>query len=279
MRGRLAALNLPGVGSQGIRKLEMRQGRFSEAAVVWQEQVAQAWGKRYSAFEREKAWSLACAQIETMAKLDAVILCQEDKAYPKAFFELADPPLLIAVRGEASLLQRKGIAIVGTREPSEGAKERAYAMGRECAGAGRVAISGLALGCDTFAHRGALSEKGKTVAVLPSCLSRISPRTNAALAGEILDSGGVLVTEMFPKMKLEPYHFVQRNRLIAALSEWIVVVEAGVESGTMHTVKMGRKLNRKIGVVLADEDCIGEGGQWILDQGWGHSFKEIKAIL
>jgi len=278
MRGRLAALNLPGVGSQGIRKIEKKHGRLSEDVSVWKEQVGQAWG-RYSPFEQERAWCLADSQIQTMKDLNAKILCQEDEGYPKAFFDLANPPLMITVQGDLRLLQTKGISIIGTRTPSERAKIRAYMMGQECAEAGRTAISGLALGCDTLAHRGALSCKGKTIAVLPSSLSRIVPSSNTALAQSILESGGSLITELFPSMKLEPYHFVQRNRLIAALSEWIVVVEAGLESGTMHTVKMGKKINRKIGLVLDGDHCMGEGGQWILDQGWGQSFMKLSGIL
>lgn len=279
MRGRLAALNLPGIGSQSLRQMERANGCLSETFTVWKDQVASFRGKRDSAEELKKAWNLGHWQFEVIQNLNARIICENDHLYPKAFHDLSNPPFLVSVRGDCTLLEKRGIAIVGTREPSERAKIRAYSMGRECAEENRVAVSGLALGCDTYAHRGALNGRGKTIAVLPADLSRVVPKRNEALAREILERGGALVTEVFPKTKLEPYHFVQRNRLIAALSEWILVVEAGLDSGTMHTVKMGRRLNRKVGVVLDGEAGMGEAGQWIFEKNWGRPIQRLTEIL
>jgi DNA processing protein len=279
MKGRLAALNLPGIGNQSIRKAEVKNEIFSDIFSIWCEQVGMAWSNNYGVFTRQKAWDLASRQIETIEKLGGEILCPEGSFYPEVFSELSNPPMLISVLGDSSLLKRRGVAIIGTRKPSESAKNRSYLLGRECAKEGRVAVSGLALGCDTLAHWGALSAKGKTIAVLPSDLSRIVPQKNGRLARQIVEHQGLLISEVFPEIKLEPYHFVQRNRLIAALSEWILVVEAEKASGSMHTVRMGRKLSRKIGVALSEGDCMGEGCQWILDQSWGCSFRHLKNIL
>ena len=279
MKGRLAALNLPGIGNQSIRKAEAKNAMFSESFSIWNEQIGMAWPDHYGLFTRRKAWDLAGRQIERIEKLGGEILCSEGVFYPEAFSELTNPPMVISVLGDLSLLGTRGIAIIGTRKPSDAAKNRAYLMGRECSRENRVAVSGLALGCDTLVHWGALSEKGKTIAVLPSDLSRIVPRINVGLARRIVEQEGLLISEVFSETKLEPYHFVQRNRLIAALSEWILVVEAEKASGSMHTVRMGRKLNRKIGVVLSEGDCMGEGCQWILDQSWGRSLRHVRNIL
>ena len=279
MKGRLAALNLPGIGNQSIRKSEAKNEIFSDVFSIWCEQIAMAWSNSYGLLAKQKAWDLASRQVETIEKLGGEMLCLDGAFYPEAFSELINPPLLISVLGDASLLKRKGIAIIGTRKPSESAKNRSYLMGQECGKEGRVVVSGLALGCDSLAHWGALNGKGKTIAVLPSDLARIVPKSNARLARQIVEHQGLLISEVFPETKLESYHFVQRNRLIAALSEWILVVEAEKASGSMHTVRMARKLNRKIGVVLSDGDCMGEGCQWILDQSWGCSLPHLKHIL
>jgi DNA processing protein len=221
---------------------------------------------------------LAKEQIDLIESAGGRILAQEDGEYPQGFLDLENPPLLISMTGHSSLLQKPGIAVVGTRDPSGPGRHSARRLGRECAENRQTVVSGLALGCDALAHQGALDLKGPTIAVLPSDLTRIVPGANRPLASRILSEGGLLISEVFPKTRLEPYHFVQRNRLIAALSQWILVVEAGLESGTMHTVRMGRKLNKKIGV----RDPCGlacEGGRWILDHGWGVAFHQLRDLL
>lgn len=278
MMGRLSALNLPGIGNQSIRKVEQDVGRFATDFSCWQEQIRKVWSNRFSGLDMYKAWDQATRQRETIEEMSGEIISQEGLYYPPAFFDLVNPPLLLAVLGEASLLKRKGIAIVGTRSPSQQAGETAYQSGKVCAKADRIVVSGLALGCDTQAHWGAVHGGGETVAVLPSSLSEIYPMRNRRLARKIVENGGLLISENFSETKMETYHFVQRNRMIAALSEWVVVVEAGINSGTMHTVRDGMELSRKI-AVLKTGPALSTGCREIILQKKGVQIASVLDIL
>ena len=112
--------------------------------------------------------------------------------------------------------------------------------------AGFVVVSGLALGCDTIGHENALCNKGFTIAVLPSGIHNIYPESNKRLAEDIVTSGGCLISEYEPKATAVSYTFVERDALIAALSKATLVLECGIKSGTMKTVEVAEKLNRKI---------------------------------
>ena len=278
MMGRLSALNLPGIGSQSIRKAEQKAGRFIADFPCWQEQIRKVWINRFSSLDMHKAWEQANRQRETIEEINGEIISQEGLQYPAAFLNLENPPLLLAVMGDASLLKKKGIAIVGTRSPSQQAREAAYQSGKVCAKASQIVISGLALGCDTQAHWGAVHGGGETVAVLPSSLSEIYPMRNRRLARKIVANGGVLISENFSETKMEAYQFVQRNRMIAALSEWVVVVEAGTNSGTMHTVRDGVELSRKIAVLRTDQP-MSAGCREIILQKKGVEITSVLEIL
>lgn len=279
MKGRMAALNLPGIGSQSIRSAERKAGCFADVYDTWQNQIRGVWRDRFSDLKIMYAWEAAGRQIETIEGLGGQILVQEDPLFPAPFHELENSPILISVLGDPALLGHMGIAVVGTRRPGKSSRKASYRIGIACAKSSRTVVSGLAMGSDTQAHWGAIHGGGKTIAVLPSPLTEIVPKRNRKLAEEIVSKGGVLISEVLPETRVEPYHFVQRNRLIAALSEWIVVVEAGKKSGTMHTVRMGKALNRHIGVVAYENGILSGGCQWILEQSWGVAFHRIEEIL
>ena len=275
----MSALNLPGIGNQRIRRLESEYGELSDQINRWKKQIIRVWPDRFSISQLDDAWERAKRQIDEIERIQGRIICQEDPEYPQVFFQLVNPPLLLAIAGQSGLLQRElGIALVGTREPSDGALMRAFQAGAACAAHKRVVVSGLALGCDTQAHWGAIDHGGETIAVLPGPLSRVIPKSNARLARNIVEQGGLLLSENFPGTAVEPYHFVQRNRLLAALSEWVVVVEASRDSGTMHTVRRGSELSRKI-AVLGAEQPESLGCQWILRERKGIWIKSVQEIL
>ena len=159
-----------------------------------------------------------------------------------------DPPLLLWYRGDISLLKMPGIAVIGTREATpEGIAGGEYLSG-ELAKRGFNIVSGLALGCDTSGHRGALKVGGKTTAFLANGLDTesIYPPENQGLAEEIISNGGLLLSEYRIGSKVNRYGLVARDRLQSGLSLATLVVMTGVKGGTMHaantTLKAGKLL-------------------------------------
>ena len=157
-----------------------------------------------------------------------------DAEYWPAFLRLDDPPVAVFLRGRPLSLEHRRVAIVGSRRPSTTGVEVARALARGCAVAGLVVTSGGALGIDARAHEGALDAGGTTVAVLGSGIDQDYPATNRRLLREICDRG-TLVSEYPPGVAAEPFRFPARNRLIAALSIGVVIVEGAARSGTRST--------------------------------------------
>jgi len=165
--------------------------------------------------------------------------------YPVALRELSDPPPLLFLKGRELLLRGPSVAVVGARRATEGGRSVAEALGRILGASGFTVVSGLALGIDGAAHRGALSVGGRTVAVLGSGLDVVYPPSHRALFREV-GVRGLLLSEFLPWEAALPHHFPKRNRIIAALARAIVVVEAGERSGALITVDHGLDLGREI---------------------------------
>ncbi len=155
--------------------------------------------------------------------------------YPERLKRLKSPPYVLFYRGNLELLNLPGVAIVGSRKASPRGRELARKTAREAAARGEVVISGLALGIDTAAHRGAL-DAGSTIAVLGSALDRVYPSQNRGLFEEIA-SRGLVLSPFFPGTPPARHNFPARNSVIAALSSRVVVVEAGSRSGALITAK------------------------------------------
>ncbi len=152
--------------------------------------------------------------------------------FPDTLRQLEKPPESINVLGT---LPKDGlVAIVGSRRPTIYGEQMTYKIASELAQAGAVIVSGLAIGIDSIAHRAALDAGGKTVAVLACGLDQIYPAQHRGLAKEILATGGALVSEYDVGMPPLPYQFVERNRIIAALSMGIIVTEAAQKSGVVQ---------------------------------------------
>lgn len=171
------------------------------------------------------------------------ILAWPDPDFPAALRGLEDPPALLYVRGHLPSFKR-GIAVIGARAASPYGQRVATKLGRGIARAGGLVISGAAAGIDTAAHWGAL-DAGQTVAVLGCGLDHVYPAANARLYHEI-SKRGALITEMGPHERPTRHGFPLRNRIIAGLCQGLVVVEAGLKSGTSATMKLADSLGRKI---------------------------------
>ena len=192
-------------------------------------------------------------------QLGIKVLLHSDLLYPEQLKHIPDPPYLLFCRGDISLLLRKTVSVVGTRRLTPAGKVAAKEFAYDAALNGEVVVSGLAKGADEYAHKGAVEaffdceEKGidtsvigKTIAVLPSSIDEILPHSNQKLAAQILQTGGLIISEYEPKMTIVNWHFVKRNRIIAGLSFATVVVEAPAGSGALITADFALEDGRDV---------------------------------
>jgi DNA processing protein len=189
-------------------------------------------------------------------------VCPGDEAYPDQLLDLPDPPAGLFILGRTPASAPPGVAIVGARRCSTYGREVAEDLGRGLAAAGLTVVSGAALGIDAAAHRGALSSDGvpwsagepdprseaagfPTMAVLGSGIDLFHPSTNRALITRVAAAGAV-VSEYPPGTPAEPWRFPARNRLVAALSRGVVIVEGAPGSGSMITAEFALELGREV---------------------------------
>ena len=171
--------------------------------------------------------------------------------------EIPDPPSQIYYRGDPNLLRGPCLAIVGTRRPSATGIRAAMTFARSLARSGLTIVSGLARGVDSAAHRGAMREVGKTIAVLGNGLDLIYPPENFRLAEEIVDAGGCIISEYPPGTPPLRHHFPARNRLISGLSLGTLIVEAAEKSGSLITARMALEQNRDVFAIPGGFDDAG----------------------
>ncbi len=154
--------------------------------------------------------------------------------YPKILKELDDRPLILYAKGDLSLCDQKCFAIVGTRSPTNYGRIITERFAKNLAQCGLVIVSGLCYGIDAIAHKATIDAGGKTIAVIASGFNNIYPASNTNLADEISEKG-LILSEYPPSFKAKPYTFPRRNRIVAGLSDGILIPEAGLKSGTVYT--------------------------------------------
>lgn len=169
-----------------------------------------------------------------------------DEHYPSLLKEIADPPIILYVTGDLSILNTRQIAIVGARNATPTGMNNAENFAHELAKSGFTITSGLALGIDGASHRGAISANGKTVAVLGAGLNHIYPRKHFALAKQISDHFGAVLSEFPLAMRPLAYHFPRRNRVIAGLSVGVIIIEAALKSGSLITARFALENSREV---------------------------------
>jgi DNA processing protein len=147
------------------------------------------------------------------------------------------------------LYETSGIAIIGTREPSEAGFKAGEYFGEKLGNSGFNIVSGLAIGCDASAHRGALKANGFTTAILAHGMQTIYPKENKRLAEDILNNDGIILTEYIWGTGALPNYFVERDRLQAGLSKGTIVIQTDIQGGTMHAVNATIKSNKPLAAV------------------------------
>ncbi len=233
VRAFLRLKGVPRLGDRGIRELVEAHGSGVEALEVT--------GTQTDLLEIDPPADLRDALREN----GVTVLPMTSPRYPQALLELTDPPPLIFLKGDLGLLDGRAVAIVGSRRATVVGRRAAETLAGLLGGAGVTVVSGMALGIDGAAHRGALGAGGATVAVLGSGFGVSYPRAHKALSHEIAGKG-LLVSEFLPDEPALPHHFPKRNRIIAALSQAVIVVEAGKKSGALITVDHGLDLGRDV---------------------------------
>lgn len=218
--------------------------------------------------------------IEYMLKNKIDIISIYDKEYPCILKEIYDPPISLYSKGDKTILNKKSIGIVGCREATEYGKSAAKYFAYHLAKQGINIISGLAKGVDSYAHVGATCAQieennpqksgyphvdksrscGKTIAIVGNGLDIVYPKENETLAKQIIEEGGVILSEYPLGMKPDKMNFPARNRIISGMSKGILVVEAQEKSGTLITVDFALEQGRDVFVVPGNINSLNSVG-------------------
>jgi DNA processing protein len=262
----LRLLGAPGVGRVGARRLVQRHGSLEAAAAAAQpptDLVSQA-------LERSRRW-LEGGQLRSLLMLG-------DVDYPPLLLNSPDPPLLLFLEGRREqLAQLPAMAVVGSRHPTPQGRETARGLAAELAGAGLAVVSGLAIGIDGEAHRGALT-RGTSWAVLGSGLDVIHPRAHRELAASLIERG-LLISEHVPGTQPLPQHFPVRNRIIAGLCQGCLVVEAAEQSGSLITARLAGEAGRDVFAVPGSIRSPQSRGCHLLIQQGAQLVQELADLL
>ncbi|MBP2027805.1 DNA processing protein [Acetoanaerobium pronyense] len=199
----------------------------------------------------QKLWE---TKFEELLKLEDILFKENikyltlyDENYPQKLRNISSKPHILFYKGDISLLNWKfSIAIVGTRKPTTYGIWASKRFSSELAKSDVCIISGMATGVDTYAHEGALEEEGKTICVLGTPVSKAYPTSNKKLMERVLASKGLVISEYSPLEKTLPVNFAYRNRIISGLSDGILIVEAGLKSGTLITADFALEQGKNI---------------------------------
>lgn len=241
--------NFKGVGSTSIRKL-INDGCFDNLSFKNAKDILD-WIKDHKDYFRNKSGieALTLDDVvdanekrknieEELAKLNYGYVSYYNENYPTRFKNIEDFPIVLFYKGDISLMNAPKIcSIIGTRKPNENAINIGLRVAKEKTNDGYVVMSGLAEGCDSLGHRGCLDACGKTIAITGTGLDVTYPKSNIELEKEILERGGLVITEYPLGFKGASYSFVSRDRLQAAGSDEVIVIQTSVNGGTMHAAK------------------------------------------
>ena len=169
-----------------------------------------------------------------------------DERFPKRLCEGKDPVVFLYYVGDIELLSSKSIAIIGTREPEESFALKGRKAALFYAKKGLTVVSGLALGCDTIAHRATLDANGKTIAILPSALDKVLPPQNRGLAREIVNNGGLVISEYSVNSTMNKFNYAQRDRIQSLLTDVALVIQSDDDGGTMIAVRKSLKDGKRV---------------------------------
>ncbi|MDE1171819.1 MAG: DNA-processing protein DprA [Verrucomicrobium sp.] len=281
---------IPHVGPVRMRRLKERFGDAQNIFTATEADLRRVEGIGPEAARSIRSGGdgeLAQAELAKAEASGATLLHIDDPRYPSSLREIYDPPAVLYVRGAIPQKWRPGVAVIGSRVTSHYGVETARKLSYQLAYAGVPVISGLARGIDTAAHMGALAAKGPTWAVLGTGVDHIYPPENLELAEKIASSpGSCLLSEFSLGTRPERQNFPLRNRIVSGLSFGVLVVEAGLESGALITVRQALEQGRQVFAVPGRVDSphargchklIKEGARLVEDI--GDILSEIEFLL
>lgn len=207
--------------------------------------------------KKDLAYSVETA--ENCDKQGIDVICYKNSEYPSRLASIATPPVVLYVKGRLPQQSLPQVGIVGTRNPDETGKKLAYSFGFDAADNSAVVISGGAYGVDIFAHKGAVCSGGSTVCVLGCGIDMFESRVSRYLLDEVPEKGAV-ISEYPPKYPPTRYTFPARNRIISGMSDSVAVIQAGLGSGALITVRFAVAQNRKVFSVPGNMDNIFSSG-------------------
>ena len=242
----IALNSIAGVGRSTFRKLVQQFGSPEQALHAPEESLrAGGLSEKTIAGIRDGSWQeQAGRELDRAAAAGVAIIPDDDPRYPVALREAPDRPLYLYVKGQLEP-DDEAVAIVGTRSPSPYGMTVTHRIAGDLAAAGLTVVSGLARGIDTQAHKGALTARGRTVAVLACGIDQVYPPENKALAAQIVKTGAIVTENPFGT-KPESGYFPARNRIISGLARGTVIIEASEDSGSLITAKYTLDQNRKL---------------------------------
>lgn len=201
-------------------------------------------------------------------ELEIVKIKIEDEIYPNQLRKIRNPPKQLYLKGNIELLKQNCIAIIGSRSCTKNGENLTKKFASELSSQGLVIVSGMAKGIDAIAHKKTIEEKGKTIAVLGSGLNYIFPKENEELYYNILESGGLIISEYAPNIKPKSKMFLERNRIVSGISIGILVIEAMARSGTSVTARLATQQGKKVFVLPHEiEDIHGKGTNQLIRKG------------
>jgi DNA processing protein len=248
-REALVALNMiDGVGPVRVRQLLEHFGQPADILGASRAQLTKVHGIGPEIASAITDWEKTVdlkAELERIEKFGCHIVIQSDENYPELLKQIYDPPVVLYVKGELLPKDKNSVAIVGSRMTTHYGVETARKLAYQLAYIGVTIVSGGARGIDTAAHQGALSAKGRTIAVLGTGINLIFPAENAELFERIAATGAVITQFPFNR-KADKQSFPIRNRLVAGMTLGTVVVEANLTSGALITARMANDNGRQV---------------------------------
>ncbi len=238
----------PGLGSRLIGKLLRQFGSPERVfrASLTELEACKLPAAPAQAIASRNAHKEAEAELDRVRKLGCSLVNWSDPEYPQRLLEIYDPPPLLYVRGDVSVLNRHSISMVGTRRPTPYGNQMAERLGRDLAERGLTVVSGMARGIDSCSHQGVVkASQGATVGVLGTGVDVMYPKENKKLFAEV-EKRGALISEFPLGSHPAPENFPVRNRVVAGMSLGVVVVQGAQYSGSLITARLGMEFGREV---------------------------------
>ena len=272
IRDRYWLSNIPGVGCKTIHRLLGQAGSAEEIYFLKKEQLEKLSGlsdrQVHAITDRKKNWDLE-EKYAALGENGISFLSCEMESYPKQLRNIVDAPYSLYIKGKMPDFSKRRVAVVGARMCSEYGKKMAEQIGEKLAFCGAEVLSGMARGIDAYGHIGALKAGGNTYAVLGCGVNVCYPRTNQKLYENILSHGGI-ISEYPPETEPIAQLFPARNRIISALSDVVVIVEAKERSGSLITADFALEQGKDIYAVPGRvTDSLSMGCNNLIRQGAG----------